>query len=784
MAEKSLFFNSEDEDIREYSAADMAEVLSGICPTGIIEGLNVSGTGTGAIRVSPGKAIINGYIYCLFDEKVFSIEPSDIDRINRMVLRLDLSARSLTLSLKSGTDQAKPVLERNQTIYEISLAFISISAGSRVVSSIKSDAIYSRNYTKLESEINELYLKHYNDIKNLKASLNNLIVNGNETYGNSELIDIRTGADGTIYNTAGMAVREQIGELTRDMSNLLAESKNMINSEAITNGAYVNRYGEVKSNDALCVTEYIKLSADQNYTLSTGQTGSFAYVTMFDADKSVISHNTIAAADFYAGFTFTADTKGYVRISCPIEASSNSFQLEKGSEKTVFEDYGKAFIGDISNQLGEKDVLDFGNVEPEATSFARIGNQLINPANVEYGYRYSYISGTKTEDNTYATVRIHAYPGTAYTLSGCVAFICFWDYRQRFISGEVNSDASVSCTFETPSGTRYITVSVPISTLNKTAMLNYGNTAIDFEDYYIEFEGLRIPDLYRMIVDDSAKNQVSVWSSKKVSDTISSFHNYDLYNFPYIKNGRVCCNKASETRTAYYAGVDCGKTVDYIGAKWIWEEGTESGALALIINPNGLQKVTDITDLSLHLVITASKIKLDILGDKFGQTYYKTLINEDITAMSLDGETVHTVTMTVNKTNNSCTVNLDGSDYTGSFSPDANVPGITTAIGPYATFEHYCEGDRDSKAMPMFTQFVAKSGNNYLVYDNFERQDGQLSTTPQGHVYNLISTANYYSNTEPVMNQYMRHSDFQVVTQAQYDAMTSHDANVFYVIVG
>lgn len=51
------------------------------------------------------------------------------------------------------------------------------------------------------------------------ARLGNLVANsGEQTEGNTELIDIRTGADGTVYPTAGDSVRGQITGLKSDLS--------------------------------------------------------------------------------------------------------------------------------------------------------------------------------------------------------------------------------------------------------------------------------------------------------------------------------------------------------------------------------------------------------------------------------------------------------------------------------------------------------------------------------------------------------------------------------------
>lgn len=54
----------------------------------------------------------------------------------------------------------------------------------------------------------------------LKERVENLIANKNDTNGNSELIDIRTGFDGNKYDTAGDAVRSQVSNLQEQVNDI------------------------------------------------------------------------------------------------------------------------------------------------------------------------------------------------------------------------------------------------------------------------------------------------------------------------------------------------------------------------------------------------------------------------------------------------------------------------------------------------------------------------------------------------------------------------------------
>lgn len=602
-----------------------------------------------------------------------------------------------------------------------------------------------RHMTSAQRQQTELEHRVGQEISDTTAFLgqriDNIIAHNNDTEGNTELIDIRTSAKGRIYASAGEAVRGQVNALSDDIALLLRNSRNLIDPDSIIQGAYINQHGELKSNEALCVTGSIPVFSGQEYTLSAGQTpGLFAYVTIFDNNDTVASHVTVNSSDMLTGYCFIPAADGYVRISCPVTAPENELQLEKGDEKTAFEAYGKSFIADIHEPAKRLELLSYGNVSVGATSFARTGAQLLDPDSAEDGCRYSNVSGVRISDEGYCAFTVHAVPDEVYTLSGCIGTIIFRNHMGVFLSGIAVADALTARTFTVPENAGSMTISIPVTAVGNTAMLCSGSIAQEYEDYYVSIPSLRAD--YAKI-DDTSESLTAAWSGKKTADMIASMHSTEIYGFPYIHNGKVCCNSDSADLTAWYAGIDCGQRVDCIRAGWVWEEGEQSGAVALIINPNGIGRIGNITDSSLHLVITAKHLKLEVLGEKYGSKFYQTLIDQELSPMSLDGETVHSVVLTVSDANNSCNVNLDGVSYSGQFLPDAIISGLNQVTGRYATFEHYCDGNRESKAMPMFTHFSAKHGDSWLVYDNFDRQDGQLSTTPRGQQYVLLNTRPY-----------------------------------------
>ncbi|MGF7046406.1 hypothetical protein J2T13_000882 [Paenibacillus sp. DS2015] len=144
MPQKSGFFDSTSDDIREYPARDFAEYFSRFITSGVFNGglnLNVTAIGNDAnIRISPGCAWINGYVYSVYDsEVVLPVSPATTqDRIDRVILRLDTSTpsrsiKALVLQGLAGSTPTPPALVRSGNIYDLSLAQVRVKANTSIV---------------------------------------------------------------------------------------------------------------------------------------------------------------------------------------------------------------------------------------------------------------------------------------------------------------------------------------------------------------------------------------------------------------------------------------------------------------------------------------------------------------------------------------------------------------------------------------------------------------------------------------------------------------------------
>lgn len=139
MSQRSRFFDSSGGD-RVYGSDAWAQVITGIIGDGIVATGNElavsenSPTGM-SVRVNTGKAFIQGYFFEVYSaQEVVTIAAADATnpRIDRVVVRRDLTNRQGILAVLAGTPAASPMapaLTQNTAgTYEIPLAQVYVGA--------------------------------------------------------------------------------------------------------------------------------------------------------------------------------------------------------------------------------------------------------------------------------------------------------------------------------------------------------------------------------------------------------------------------------------------------------------------------------------------------------------------------------------------------------------------------------------------------------------------------------------------------------------------------------
>jgi len=135
--EKSSFFNSVSHD-RTYKAEDWAEYFASFIGNGVFPvpstGLQVVVDSGMNLLLKAGKAWINGYFYNNTSDLSIEIGTADgqLNRIDRIVVRWDLTNRIISAEVKSSAYSATPttpVLQRDADMYELALADVYVGAG-------------------------------------------------------------------------------------------------------------------------------------------------------------------------------------------------------------------------------------------------------------------------------------------------------------------------------------------------------------------------------------------------------------------------------------------------------------------------------------------------------------------------------------------------------------------------------------------------------------------------------------------------------------------------------
>ena len=145
MAIYSYFFNAKQVDgeyDRTYTAEDMTSYLDGIVGSGVFptpsDCLQVyAGTGMNVL-VHPGMGWIEGHKILNTADLELAIDPADVtlNRIDRVVFRVNVENREMEIVVKKGTNASSPSapeIVRDQDVIEYSLATITVNRNTQAV---------------------------------------------------------------------------------------------------------------------------------------------------------------------------------------------------------------------------------------------------------------------------------------------------------------------------------------------------------------------------------------------------------------------------------------------------------------------------------------------------------------------------------------------------------------------------------------------------------------------------------------------------------------------------
>lgn len=131
-------FNSNNGD-RIYDASDWTDYFSRIIRTGVFQyptgQLAVSCFQDMTLSIAPGTLYINGVSAAIDDAKTVALAYGDasLPRIDRVVARLDRSARTVQLGVLQGTpseNPSAPALERGSDAFDLCLCEVTVPAGA------------------------------------------------------------------------------------------------------------------------------------------------------------------------------------------------------------------------------------------------------------------------------------------------------------------------------------------------------------------------------------------------------------------------------------------------------------------------------------------------------------------------------------------------------------------------------------------------------------------------------------------------------------------------------
>lgn len=165
----------------------------------------------------------------------------------------------------------------------------------------------------------------------LNARIDNIIANNADSDGNTELIDIRTAYDGTVYDTAGAAVRGQVNQLSEE----IVDAKSVTNTfetdtlnVPYSDVGYLTVGGTIAKDVKAGNTGYVLIKGYEKLSVYTRISSSAYAVAFFDRNKILLDDISILGNDYEQTYNIELKDETYRNVVYVI-ASHYDFENAK-----------------------------------------------------------------------------------------------------------------------------------------------------------------------------------------------------------------------------------------------------------------------------------------------------------------------------------------------------------------------------------------------------------------------------------------------------------------------
>lgn len=326
--------------------------------------------------------------------KIFKLHPEGRDLVDEPTTEEEVPVVDTDLSLTSSKPVENKVIARAVTNLNSNIATLEGKLAEEKKTRETQQANLQSTLTKKTSEITS-------DVNVLEARMNTFTaLPEGSTTADSELIDIRNGADGTVYSSAGDAVRSQVANLKSDLGKVnddmtdLFPNKDVYNLNVLyfdnnTAERYVNpNTGQLNTNADYTALYYSEIKPNTEYKLScTNQ----HYGAWYDENKTYISgiNHTVTWNDH---IITSPENAKYIKLSCQT-AYLNTLSLIENCDLFIKED-----VKILSKQIvgASETILTVGN----GKQFSTLKDAFANCINASEKNKYIvefYGSGTGVE---------------------------------------------------------------------------------------------------------------------------------------------------------------------------------------------------------------------------------------------------------------------------------------------------------------------------------------------------------------------------------------------------